>query len=125
MSGMQARRKQPEADFQQQVFAYLASALDGNSWFSAIPLGGGGAVRGAILKRTGTKSGIPDVLCLNDGRAAWLELKSRRGQLSDAQLYCHECLRRAGSSVTVCKTLDQVEAALLEAGFRLKARITL
>ena len=50
MSGMQGRRKQPEADFQQQVFAYLASALDGDSWFSAIPLGGGGAVRGAALE---------------------------------------------------------------------------
>ena len=121
---MQGRRKQPEADFQQQVFAYLASALDGNSWFSAIPLGGGGALRGALLKKTGTKAGIPDVLVLNDGRALWLELKSRRGQLSDAQLYCHECLRRARSPVTVCKTLDQVEAALLAAGVPLKARIT-
>ena len=122
---MQGRRKQPEADFQQQVFAYLASALDADSWFSAIPLGGGGAVRGALLKRTGTKSGLPDVLCLYQGRATWLELKSRRGQLSDAQLYCHACLRRAGSGVYVCKTLDQVEAALRAAGVPLKARITL
>ena len=125
MSGMQGRRKTPEADFQQQVFAYLASALDDDSWFSAIPLGGGGALRGALLKATGTKSGIPDVLVISDGRAVWLELKRKGGHASDAQLYCHEQLRRAKSPVSVCRTLDQVEAALRAAGVKLKARITL
>lgn len=119
------RRLHQEADLQTQVCAYLQMAMDGNSWFSAIPLGGGGGIRGALLKRTGTKAGIPDIVCINDGRAIWLELKRKGGTVSDVQLFCHEQLRRARSPVYVCRNIDDVVAALKTAGFPLKATVAL
>jgi hypothetical protein len=108
---MIARRQHPEADLQAQVCKFLALALPRDAWFGAVPLGGGGRLRGATLKRTGSKAGTPDVLIIANGAALWLELKSKRGTVSDAQLYCHNQLRRAGSPVYVVRTLgDAIEA---------------
>lgn len=120
---MIAKRQRPEEALQTAVCKFLTFALAGNSWFGAIPLGGGGRLRGATLRRTGSKAGTPDLLILNDGRAIWLELKSEKGRVSDAQLYCHEQLKRARSPVYICRSVDDVIAALTAAGVPLKAEI--
>lgn len=120
-AGIRKQRQNPEETLQIQVCHFLDVALDGNSWYSTIPLGGGGRMRGARLKRAGTKSGIPDIVVTNDRRAIWIELKAARGVLSDAQLYCHAQIRRSRCPVYVCKSLDAVIAALTEAGVPLKA----
>jgi hypothetical protein len=117
------KRQAPEASFQTQVGRFLDAALDGNSWWSAIPLGGGGRLRGQQLKRTGTKAGIPDILVTHGGRAVWIELKAPRGIVSDAQLYCHAQLRRSQCPVSVCKSIDDVIAALQAAGVPLRAKV--
>lgn len=117
------RRAQPEQVFQRQVAQFLAVSLAGNSWFSSLPLGGGGRLRGAILHGLGVRRGLPDVLVINDGRAIWLELKSDKGRLSQAQQACHSDLIRARSSVAVCRCLEDVVAALNAAGVPLRAKL--
>ena len=115
------RRNNPEEQLQETVCQYLDWALAGNSWYTAIPLGGGGEARGRRLKRTGTKPGTPDVLVTNDGRAIWFELKSRHGTLSTIQHFQHEQIRRSRCPVYTCKTLDEVIAGLRESGVPLRA----
>lgn len=116
-------RAQPEQALQRQVAQFLAVALDGNSWFSSMPLGGGGRLRGAILHGLGVKRGLPDMLVINDGRAIWLELKAAKGRVSEGQQDCHAALSSARSPVAVCKSIDDVIAALVAAGVPLRAKL--
>lgn len=118
-----ARRNNPEEQLQTAVCKFLALALDGNSWFGSVPLGGGGLSRGARLKRTGARKGTPDLLVINDGRCFWLELKAPRGVVTDDQLYCHAQLRKARSPVYIVRSIDDAIAALQAAGVPLKARL--
>jgi hypothetical protein len=56
--------------------------------------------------------GMPDWLIAHGGKTLWLELKTSTGRLSLEQKACHERLRQAGHSVEVCRTIDDVVAAL-------------
>jgi hypothetical protein len=94
--------------FHKQVAQFLTFALGGAAFFSTIPLGGGGRLRGAMLKGVGVKPGLPDILILDGGRALWLELKSTHGKVSAAQRDTHALLRRAKSPVGVVRNLDEV-----------------
>lgn len=114
------RRAKPEQALQRQIAQFLAVALDGNSWWSSMPLGGGGRLRGAILHGLGVKAGLPDVLVINDGRAIWLELKSAKGRLSVGQQECHAALARARCAVAVVRSLDDAIEALQRAGVPLR-----
>jgi len=108
---------------QRQIAQFLAVGLAGNSWFSAFPLGGGGKVRGAILRSMGTKEGTPDLIVINDGRAIFLEVKSYTGAVSEAQKRCHAELRRARCPVYVVRSLDEVVNALTASGVPLRAMV--
>lgn len=109
-----------EAQLHRQCADFLRVALGGSAWFTTIPLGGGGKIRGAILSGRGVQAGCPDILVIDGGRALWIELKSKRGRLSPDQVCCHALLRRAGAVVTVCRSLDEVIAFLTEAGVPLR-----
>jgi hypothetical protein len=114
--GEAARGKEGEAAlvtyaehaFHKQVAQFLTFALGGSVWFTTIPLGGGGRLRGALLRGVGVKPGTPDILILDGGRALWLELKSKHGKVSAAQRDTHTLLRRAKSPVGVVRNLDEV-----------------
>jgi|GEM_PF-1174708 len=111
------KRRAPEQALQKQIAQFLDAALAGNSFYSALPLGGGGRVRGALLRATGTKIGLPDVMVLDGGRALFLELKTpKTGRVSPAQEACHKALRRAGCAVYVIRSLDEAIIALRECG---------
>jgi hypothetical protein len=114
------RRAQPEQVLQRQIAQFLAVALDGNSWFSSLPLGGGGKLRGAILHGLGVKRGLPDMLVVNDGRVVWLELKSAKGRISEGQQECHAALARARCPVAVVRSLEDAIDALQRAGVPLR-----
>ena len=121
---MTSRRKQPEQIFQRQVADFLTLALPApDAWFTTIPAGGGGKVRGAILKGMGYKAGTPDMLVIYRGRAIWLELKTPRGTLSERQEQCGIDLVQAGCFWTVCRTLEDVERALKRFGVPLRATV--
>ena len=114
------RRRAPEQALQRQIAQFLDVALGGTAWYSAIPLGGGGRVRGAILRSMGTKEGTPDMVVLDAGRAIFLELKAPKGRVSPAQEACHKALRRAGATVYVVRSLDEAIAVLFRAGVPLR-----
>lgn len=112
----------PEQDFQMQVARYLDLALPGDAFWTAFPAGGGGKIRGAILKGMGLKAGVPDILIVHEGRALFLELKAGRGRISPAQAKTHGDLWEAGSPVAVCRSLSEVQMVLLRWAIPLKAR---
>jgi hypothetical protein len=101
-----------EAKFHNTVAAWLTVVLTPASWFTTIPLGGGGFVRGAKLKRAGAKKGTPDILIVHDGRAYFAELKSPKGRLKPEQAETIVSLMAAGCQVQVWRSLDDAKASL-------------
>ena len=81
--------------------------------FFHVPLGGcRSRVEGAILKAIGTVAGVPDIICIFQGRVYALELKAGRGRVTDVQRVVHERLREAGANVAVAHGIDQALAQL-------------
>ena len=108
-------RKAPEQALQRQIVGYLTWALAPPAMFTSFPAGGGGLMRGMILKGTGLKAGMPDLMIIFDKYVYFLELKAGTG-LSEAQKAMHETLRRAGAMVEVCHSLDEVRALVAPNG---------
>jgi hypothetical protein len=81
------------------------------------------ALTGAILKGRGAVSGLPDLWVVVGGRLYCLELKRRGGYLSENQRECHALMRQAGVEVAVCRSLDEVVAALRGWALPLRGRI--
>jgi len=108
------RRATPEQTIHMQVAQYLDAALDPDAcWYSTVPSGGGGLIRGALLKACGLKVGIPDIVLIPRGRCAcFIELKAAGGQVRPAQRALHARLRDLGCLVAVCRSVDEVEGTL-------------
>jgi hypothetical protein len=104
---------QSEAQLHAAVSDYLDVALPKTAWFTTFPLGGGGAIRGAQLKRRGTKAGTPDVLIVYRGTPYFIELKRMKGGVvSEKQSECHVDLMAAGARVAICKSVEEVASVL-------------
>jgi hypothetical protein len=111
------RRAQPERVLQVALCQYLTWRATAGTWWTHFPAGGRRSrVTGAILKGMGTKPGVPDLLLVNSGKLFGLELKSGRGQLSDAQRQTHQHLRDAGATIGTAGTLDEALNLLTEWG---------
>jgi hypothetical protein len=107
------RRNQPEAALQRSVIQHLTWRARPGAFFFHVPLGGYRTyVEGAILKAIGTVAGVPDIICIFQGRVYALELKAGRGRLTDVQRVVHERLREAGANVAVAHGIDQALAQL-------------
>jgi len=115
--------KASERQLQSAVADWLALALPPDAFFSSIGHGGGGKVRGALLKRTGLKAGVPDLLVIADGRARFIELKTAKGRLSPAQREAHDALVRAGALVAVCRSIEDVAAQISAWGIPTRAKV--
>lgn len=107
-----------EDQFQAAVADMLDYAFAGKPvTFSHFPSGGyylTPAAR-ARLKRLGLRAGFPDLVILwRPARQLWLELKTLKGQLSDAQESRLEIFRLLEVPVRVCRTETDVLAALRE-----------
>lgn len=99
----------PEQDIQHAVTQLLAyAAVKGLIWF-AIPNGGQRSkTEAAIFKGLGVKPGVADFgFVLPGGRAAFLELKSRKGRLSPAQRDFREACTAAGALWAMARTTDE------------------
>jgi hypothetical protein len=105
-------RAHPEQSLQIAIATYLARVLTAPTFFTAIGHGGGGKLRGAILKGMGMQAGVPDILIINRGKCLWIELKAGKGSLSSEQIAVHQWLVAAGCSVTVCRSIDDVRERL-------------
>ena len=111
----------PEAALHRATANFLRAALKPPTIWNTFPAGGGGKIRGAQLKAQGLQKGFPDLIvvhpALHPGYTIFvgLELKARRGRLSPEQLAMQAAFGRAGAFYFVCRSLEDVEAALWEA----------
>lgn len=108
--------KRPEQALQIQVAKFLSVALKPPTIWTAIGHGGGGKVRGAILKAMGLRTGFPDILILwpENGylKMLGIELKSAKGRSSPAQVDMELSFRHANGGYRVCRSLDDVDSVL-------------
>ena len=117
------KRSHPEQDLQCEVADWLAWALPPPWSFSAIGHGGGGEVRGGILKAMGVKAGIWDLLFLGPDRfIGWIETKRpprpgrrtpSRGTLSGPQRAFQTTVLAFGHHTGVAESLEDVRQILL------------
>ena len=117
-------RAHPEEKFHRDVAGYLDLALPDGCWYTTIGHGGGGEFRGIRLKAAGMKAGVPDILLISNSIALFIELKSNTGVLSDTQKETIPAIEKAGGRVKVCRTLEDVETALLAWNIQPKVRLT-
>lgn len=118
------KRSQDEFRLSCVVADYLAVALPRDALWTHFPAGEARtAITGARLKRMGLKPGWPDYLVVSNGRLIGIELKAGTGKASAVQADVGEGFLRAGFSWVVCRTLEDVQAALLKRGVALHVRI--
>jgi VRR-NUC domain len=92
------RLAQPEAAIQRAVFQHLRTRPAPGLFCFHVPNGGfRKPVEAAILKGMGVRAGVPDVICIHDGRTYALELKADGGRLTDSQQRVLIALRAAGA----------------------------
>jgi hypothetical protein len=102
-----------EAQIQRAVIQHIAWRARPGMFAFHVPNGGWRSrVEGAILKAIGTVAGVPDIICIFEGRCYALELKAPKGRLTDVQCVVHERLREAGAVVAVAHGIDQRLAQL-------------
>lgn len=74
----------------------IVNAMEGEGWFVT------------KLIQTST-NGIPDLLCLKDGRAIFIEVKADKGKVNALQYYRHRQLSKQGFEVYVVNNFEQVK----------------
>ena len=117
------KRAEEEFKLQKAVCQYLRWALPSTAFFFSIPNGGLRHTRVAQkLAATGCVAGVPDLQVVFKGRALFLELKVPKGAISMVQRQVHNRLAQAEADVRVCRSIDDVEAALKAWGVPLQAR---
>ena len=121
-------RGTPERDLQVEQVAWLRAVLPAGSVVAAIKNeyradAASGRARArfyAKRREEGVQDGMPDiVIALPNAAVAWVENKSPRGVLSDAQRDMHAALRALGHTVIVARTIEQTRAGLIAAGVAL------
>ena len=99
----------PEQELQRAVVQVLTyAAVPGLVWY-AVPNGGWRSkTEAAIFAGLGVKPGVGDfAIVLPGGRAAFLELKSAKGTLSDAQLEFRAACVATGALWGMARDIDE------------------
>ena len=101
---------QSEYDLHCLVADYLNLVLPPQAFWHHSPLEGKHKVQyRKKQKRLGAKKGFPDILIIWRGRAIFIELKTQKGRLSEAQKECHEKLTLSGALVITCRSFEEVQ----------------
>ena len=102
-----------EEKCQQAVCKHLRwRGVPGLVWFS-IPNGGYRTPREAqVLKATGVRAGVSDLVLLHAGKSYALELKTPKGRATDAQIQFLDDWRAAGGEGMICHGLDEALGTL-------------
>jgi len=121
------KRASPEARLHRAVAAFLSVAIKPPTMWTTIGHGGGGRVRGAQLKAMGVQPGWPDIIVLHPNNilsciVAGIELKAAKGAQSKSQKILAHSFNMTGANYSVCRTLEQVERALMDCNIPLHAR---
>lgn len=118
-AGVPVPRQHPEQDFQIRVAAHLDKYLPEPYWYTAIDHTYHGERRGKTLRDMGVKKGVLDMLILGPDRfIGWIENKSKEGGLSVEQKAMLPMLIAFGHRTAVCRTLDDVVAAVSSWGIQ-------
>jgi len=75
------------------------------------------------FKESGAKKGWPDIEIIYRGRAIFIELKTATGRMTKEQIAVHNRLMLAGALVATCRSLEGVEAFLVQI-IPLKGRVS-
>jgi hypothetical protein len=119
-----------ERELHAVVAQFLRLALRAPRTWTTFPAGGGGLKRGRMLARLGLRPGWPDILVLHpspttlDRRhviVVGLELKTEVGRQSAAQREVEADFIAAGAAFALCRSINDVHAALSAAGIPLYA----
>jgi hypothetical protein len=106
-----------EQQVQRAIFDHLrARAVPGCFYFHCPNGGYRYPAEAAILKGLGVRSGVPDVLCIHQGRVYGLELKVAGGRATPAQTQALAELEAAGAVTSVAWGLDQALVMLEDWG---------
>jgi hypothetical protein len=82
-----------------------------------VPNGGARSkTEAGVLKATGVRAGVPDLLIWTRSSGFGIELKSGAGKLSPAQVAWHATITSLGHRVYVCRSIDDVERCLRAEG---------
>jgi hypothetical protein len=121
-----------ETQLQKAVAIFLQFALPPHVAWTYVPNGEGelSPEQGRRLREMGLKPGWPDLLFIAAGKAYLIELKTEKdevfgiaaGRVSNDQIAMHAWLRTAGAPVAVCRSVEDVEAALRGWAIPLHAR---
>lgn len=122
---------QHERELHSAVAQFLRLALRAPTTWTTFPAGGGGLERGRMLARLGLRPGWPDILVMHPApteiegcrRAILigLELKTPIGRQSQVQRGVEADFTGAGATYALCRSIDDVCAALGRAGVPLFA----
>jgi hypothetical protein len=118
---LNVERKKPqrkERSLHRTVADFLRWSLPADAFFTTIPGGDGRATYAP-----GYSSGSPDILIVYGGAPLFVELKSEKGKVAQAQRETHRRLRWSGADVLVARSAEAVEAWLLSKHIPLRAHL--
>jgi hypothetical protein len=118
------KRSQSEFRLSCAVADHLARILPPDVLHSHFPAGEARtAITGARLKRMGLQKGWADYLIFHPGGVLAIELKAGAGKASDEQCAFGNKLHALGGVYRICRSLDDVDAALSDAGVMARGRV--
>ena len=103
-----------EYKLQCSIVQYLKYVLGNKFVWTSFPAGGGGRVRGAMLKKSGLVAGWPDLQIIKDGIYHGIEVKTDKGKVSDVQKDMHKNIIKSGGKVAICRSINEVEQTLYD-----------
>lgn len=111
-----------EADLHRSVAQALDWGLLPPALYTTFPAGWGKLDKATAgrLKGSGLKPGFPDILAFYARRCVGIELKTARGVLSDDQKFMFPLIAAAGIPIHICRSVEDVIAALRSEGFPLR-----
>lgn len=103
---------------------WLHIALSPPAFATSIDHAGNDRLRGALRKSRGVMPGLADVwVFAPHGKLICFELKAGHGRVSEAQYAMAAMLRRCGIWTYTCRTLEEVEVALIQQELNLRQRL--
>ena len=94
-----------------------------DAFFFAVPNGGSRHISEAVaFKRAGVRAGVPDLIFIYQGKAHGLELKAKKGTISDSQKVTFPLMRNAGMRIEVARNITEALYFIGEMGIPLRCQ---
>lgn len=116
------RNQKLEDKLHKSIAQYLSLCAPDGLFWTSIENRQCGPIEGQQRKERGCKAGVPDIYCCWDSRSMWLEVKlpkaprQSEGKQSKIQLLRAAEIVKAGGSVVVVRSIDDVQKALRKFG---------